>query len=413
MSFARAGDSRTSKRVVDRPNAEQLRRARPGRRRARSSASPSRDVNMIGGRLGVALQRTAAHHTLDQALWVAIRNRTRAISFGPYRDFIDRVLCGRGSRRSPASRSFDRRLQDLGREPARRGRVPAAQDGDRGVPAASSAASVHRAGRYEHHRLFNRDDESERLGEFVTIDFVADEAARVPRHSRRSCPTSRGSSKPSFPEYRAAACAAIACSAASINEPCLIELIWSYWHEEGMLVQSMNAINRRFQNVRAPGRPRSAGAFRARSAAARRQPAVGPDPGRAEPALGQAARLRVLAPLRAVALRPRGRIDAAGRQPLEVPGGVPQPAAPDVDLLQGRQRHDGHRRRFPAAERAEGSAPDPRAGRAQPVRRPAVDRARRDDDAAVHPGAAGDSRVPPEPAHGAVQGSRGCRRSTR
>ena len=31
---------------------------------------------------------------------------------------------------------------------------------------------------------------------------------------------------------------------------CLIELIWSYWHEEGMLVQSINAISQRFQNVR-------------------------------------------------------------------------------------------------------------------------------------------------------------------
>jgi hypothetical protein len=40
---------------------------------------------------------------------------------------------------------------------------------------------------------------------------------------------------------------------ARINEPCLIELIWNYWHEEGMLVQTMNAIDRRFQNVRAPG----------------------------------------------------------------------------------------------------------------------------------------------------------------
>ena len=35
--------------------------------------------------------------------------------------------------------------------------------------------------------------------------------------------------------------------------PCLIELIWSYWHEEGMLVQTLNAISRRFQNVRGPG----------------------------------------------------------------------------------------------------------------------------------------------------------------
>jgi hypothetical protein len=34
--------------------------------------------------------------------------------------------------------------------------------------------------------------------------------------------------------------------------PCMTELIWSYWHEEGMLVQTMNAISRRFQNVRGP-----------------------------------------------------------------------------------------------------------------------------------------------------------------
>jgi hypothetical protein len=32
--------------------------------------------------------------------------------------------------------------------------------------------------------------------------------------------------------------------------PSLIELIWSYWHEEGMLVQTLNAITLRFQNRR-------------------------------------------------------------------------------------------------------------------------------------------------------------------
>ena len=32
--------------------------------------------------------------------------------------------------------------------------------------------------------------------------------------------------------------------------PCMLELIWSYWHEEGMLVQSLNAICLRFQNKR-------------------------------------------------------------------------------------------------------------------------------------------------------------------
>ena len=34
--------------------------------------------------------------------------------------------------------------------------------------------------------------------------------------------------------------------------PSLLELIWSYWHEEGMLVQTMNAIALRFQNRRSP-----------------------------------------------------------------------------------------------------------------------------------------------------------------
>ena len=35
-----------------------------------------------------------------------------------------------------------------------------------------------------------------------------------------------------------------------LSSPSLIELIWSYWHEEGTLAQTMNAITRRFQNRR-------------------------------------------------------------------------------------------------------------------------------------------------------------------
>ena len=34
-------------------------------------------------------------------------------------------------------------------------------------------------------------------------------------------------------------------------QPCCVELIWNYWHEEGMLVQAINAISLRFQNKRA------------------------------------------------------------------------------------------------------------------------------------------------------------------
>lgn len=38
-----------------------------------------------------------------------------------------------------------------------------------------------------------------------------------------------------------------------VDNPCFLELIWNYWHEEAMLVQSINAVSQRFQNHRAPG----------------------------------------------------------------------------------------------------------------------------------------------------------------
>lgn len=38
-----------------------------------------------------------------------------------------------------------------------------------------------------------------------------------------------------------------------LKNPCFVELLWSYWMEEGMIVQTMNAISMRFQNRRRPG----------------------------------------------------------------------------------------------------------------------------------------------------------------
>ena len=55
----------------------------------------------------------------------------------------------------------------------------------------------------------------------------------------------------SFPELeRVASAREHVVIGSRIHEPCLLELIWCYWHEEGMLMQTMNAISQRFQNVR-------------------------------------------------------------------------------------------------------------------------------------------------------------------
>ncbi len=51
------------------------------------------------------------------------------------------------------------------------------------------------------------------------------------------------------PEHRALTSTCYSILQQKLQSPCFLELIWSYWHEEGMLMQTMNAIMRRFQNV--------------------------------------------------------------------------------------------------------------------------------------------------------------------
>jgi hypothetical protein len=40
--------------------------------------------------------------------------------------------------------------------------------------------------------------------------------------------------------------------AEKLTMPCFLELIWSYWHEESMMIQGMNAISRRFPECAQP-----------------------------------------------------------------------------------------------------------------------------------------------------------------
>ena len=50
------------------------------------------EVSRLPEPIGVRLHRTQSDPTLDQALWVAIRNRTFAISFNRYQEFMNRAL---------------------------------------------------------------------------------------------------------------------------------------------------------------------------------------------------------------------------------------------------------------------------------------------------------------------------------
>jgi hypothetical protein len=194
------------------------------------------DVQMVGGKVNLRLERTATPPTLDEAFWSAIRDRTDAISFGPYSEFIDHVMKGGYDFHAQLGNTeLDPKLKNMGT--VRHGvqayellkvatqvflllqcgvRIGADRD-DRRVPFDSMA--------------FKLDEYLGHSGQLPYIRRVIDTAFPWLKRDGLRCD----------------------CVLAAAHEPCLIELIKEYFLEEGMLMQAMNAITMRFQNVHAPG----------------------------------------------------------------------------------------------------------------------------------------------------------------
>ena len=198
----------------------------------------------------VALQRSSSVPTRDQAFWSLIRSCTAQVSSARYADFIERALC-------PDDASF------VGRRPVIVSRL--ARD------ARDLRTFTYGVGAYEMLKTATQifllleaggcdaeikdldlDDESSRFGEPVTLDELKLRLCRyltsghIPYIDRVLDNAFRGD-REIIGLHRGGVLAS------RVQVPCLLELIWSYWHEEGMLVQSISAIARRFQNIRAPG----------------------------------------------------------------------------------------------------------------------------------------------------------------
>ena len=203
------------------------------------------DRQMIGGNIGVRLERTSVYPTRDQALWVAIRNRTHAIGFNRYSQFINRVLQNEDI--------------ELFGNPALSARVREQRAHLFGVGAyevlklATEAFLLMEAGiRIEGDDLYHTESELARMGGPTSLE-LAKEKLREYLGPKHQLDYITRVIEAAFPEWQEGTVCRDRVLTGGINEPCLIELIWSYWQEEGMLAQSMNAITRRFQNVRAGG----------------------------------------------------------------------------------------------------------------------------------------------------------------
>ncbi|HEY6340637.1 MAG TPA: carboxypeptidase-like regulatory domain-containing protein [Bryobacteraceae bacterium] len=208
------------------------------------------EIGLKGQPINVRLNRTASDPTLDQALWVAIRNRSRAISFDRYQEFMNLAL-----------RWEERPLEVPSEIPEdARGRT------ERDL----NELGIHMHGVNAYQVLkhltelflllecgirivqFDPEMEDRRLGRHFSIDELQ-QRLRDYLGERAQLPYITRVVRAAFPELLREGADDKLIGAERINEPCLIELIWSYWMEEGMLVRTMNAITRRFQNIRAPG----------------------------------------------------------------------------------------------------------------------------------------------------------------
>ena len=231
----------------------------------------------------VSMRRAESPPTTDQALWSAIRNSANALSFNTYARFMDIVMCG-GRDDLGLTDEEAHHLRDPIKQ---RLRLPFPDtDAYRQLKVATEVFVMFNCGVFfdnRRRRKLEQDPEilaaesrryyqalqpgnienfwNQLLSQEVLAD--VDSAGRpvrtlpylaIIRRKLQDVPVvhpDRASRKRWLQQEEAATeCFGILME--KLTHPCLLELIWSYWHEEGMLVQALNAITWRFQNRRGP-----------------------------------------------------------------------------------------------------------------------------------------------------------------
>lgn len=215
----------------------------------------------VTGSLDVNLRRSKVAGTSDQALWVGIRTRTRAIGFDRYAEFIQRVL----SDPPPLEVSSEEQILKMEgglRDRRFNERLLFGVDAYQLLKAATEAFLILRCGALFDAPVdtaaYQQDREEERLGETGLPLEVMRQRLQSYMSNQNLPYIDRILGRLSAADFARDLgdpedfgwVFSDSALRARTYEPCLIELIWSYWHEEGMLVQAINAVSLRFQNKR-------------------------------------------------------------------------------------------------------------------------------------------------------------------
>jgi len=209
-----------------------------------------------------SLRPAGGQESADQALWVVIRNRV--IKWEQYEDFIKTIMCVKDPKLPGSLSSDDKKVLD------RRSLPFADIDAYRRLKAGTELFMMSRCAVLSDVYLSKVDpvvitvEEAERLNgtdpSVTNLDGLwksylqnSEEKTDPPIQTLPYLAMIRRrlGELPIKDDVEAAdRCYGVLRT--RLSSPCFLELIWSYWQEEGMLVQTLNAIALRFQNRRGP-----------------------------------------------------------------------------------------------------------------------------------------------------------------
>lgn len=208
---------------------------------------------------GLDIKIRQTHPTDDQALWSAMRMCLERRSFKRYRDFIDRVLCRREPERDDCGRLDQRSAECCYRHGVHGYELlkAATESWLLCHACCGEVSGANRGGLEETFASFDPEHERLRLGYEATPEAMQ---RRLREYLEASVTPGTlpylGQIIENLGETDLAREGYPFCSTSIRGVSCMFELLWNYWLEWGMLVQTLGAISLRFQNRRVKARGR-------------------------------------------------------------------------------------------------------------------------------------------------------------
>jgi len=231
-------------------------------------------ASKLSNTINARLQPSAGQITYDLALWMIIKKSTQDLSFTNFHHFMDEIFCGKPQTSLTKSSKMQRKVQSFNNS---RSLPFMGVDGYNSLKVATESfvmVNCMTDGIFDEETLsnlnknvplINGNPDGKKLDEWwneykeevngavSTIPYLAVIRRKLKDSDLKTLALEDALQTYSNTGNTATDTNCFGIIQDKLSTPCFLELIWSYWHEESMMVQGLNVIGRRFQNIKAPG----------------------------------------------------------------------------------------------------------------------------------------------------------------